>query len=256
MPEQKFRKLKTGEITAQDPEHIHHDQLLKSTLQNNLDSFGFFWSNQLGLFQKRYAIGKLLHFHHLYSQIIDTPGYIMEFGVHWGTSLATFINLRGLLEPQNYTRKIIGFDTFDGFPSVTNEDGEIPVAGDFNTIQDIEKTIHNVLSAHEALCGFDRIQNFELVKGDASTSIDAWLEQNPQAIIALAVFDMDLYEPTRDVLSKISDRLTKGSIVAFDELVHQAFPGETLALNEVFGINSVRLRRTQYLPYGSYFIVE
>ena len=59
----------------------------------------------------------------------------MEFGVRWGQNLVTLSNLRGIYEPFNYSRKIIGFDTFEGFPSVHEKDG---------THQSIEKGAFNV----------------------------------------------------------------------------------------------------------------
>ena len=39
----------------------------------------------------------------------------MEFGVEWGSTLSLLIKLRSIHEPYNYSRKIIGFDTFSGF---------------------------------------------------------------------------------------------------------------------------------------------
>ncbi len=47
----------------------------------------------------------------------------MEFGVKWGQNLALFQSFRGMYEPYNHNRKIIGFDTFEGFPSVDKKDG-------------------------------------------------------------------------------------------------------------------------------------
>jgi hypothetical protein len=49
----------------------------------------------------------------------------------------------------------------------------------------------------------------------------------------MAIFDMDIYKPTKDVLEKIIPRLVKGSLLVFDELNFKAFPGETIAVNEV-----------------------
>jgi hypothetical protein len=37
----------------------------------------------------------------------------------------------------------------------------------------------------------------------------------------------------------IKERLTKGSMVGFDQLNYKAYPGETLALKEVFGIDKI-----------------
>jgi hypothetical protein len=50
--------------------------------------------------------------------------------------------------------------------------------------------------------------------------------------------------------------LTKGSIVAFDEINHDNFPGETIALKEVVGTKTIQLQRFQSNPFMAYFIVE
>lgn len=65
-----------------------------------------------GLFVKRQDLTKQLFFNDLYSKIVGVHGVIMEFGVRWGQNLVTLNNLRGIHEPFNYSRKIIGFDTF------------------------------------------------------------------------------------------------------------------------------------------------
>ena len=62
--------------------------------------------------------------HELYQKIISVHGIVVEFGVRWGQNLALFSSFRGMYEPYNYNRKIVGFDTFSGFPSVTSKDGD------------------------------------------------------------------------------------------------------------------------------------
>jgi hypothetical protein len=47
----------------------------------------------------------------------------MEFGVRWGQNMALFTSFRNIYEPYNVSRKIIGFDTFAGFPSISEQDG-------------------------------------------------------------------------------------------------------------------------------------
>ena len=98
------------------------------------------------------------------------------------------------------------------------------------------------------------MKKFELVKGDASETIDVWLEENPHAIVSMAIFDMDIYQPTKDVLEKIIPRLTKGSVLVFDEINCKLFPGETIALREVVGTNTLRLKRSRKQPYCSWAV--
>jgi hypothetical protein len=62
--------------------------------------------------------------HDLYKKILDLQGIICEFGVFWGNNLALLETFRGMYEPYNYARKIVGFDTFAGFPHTHEKDGK------------------------------------------------------------------------------------------------------------------------------------
>ncbi|KRE97945.1 crotonobetainyl-CoA--carnitine CoA-transferase [Paenibacillus sp. Soil766] len=212
--------------------------------------------DNLGLYIKRQALSRTLFMHEIYQQIINVHGVVMEFGVRWGQNLSLFSSFRGIYEPYNYNRKIIGFDTFDGFPNVHEKDGNRVKEGDYRVTDNYEEYLNSVLTYHEAESPLSHIKKFELVKGDASVTIDTYLEQHPETIVALAYFDFDIYTPTKKCLEAIKDRLTKGSIVAFDELNYDLFPGETLALKEVFGLDKYRIRRTPLAPLCSYIIIE
>src|SRR3954471_24482233 len=77
----------------------------------------------LGLFVRRQEWARYLFMHELYVRALGVHGVVMEFGSRWGQNLALFSAFRGIHEPFNFTRKLIGFDTFDGFPSISVEDG-------------------------------------------------------------------------------------------------------------------------------------
>ena len=83
-----------------------------------------------------------------------------------------------------------------------------------------------------------------------------WLSRHPEQLVALVILDMDVYEPTANVLRAVQDRLTKGSIVVLDELASKAFPGETEAFVEVVGFRNVRLRRFPIQPMAAYYVVD
>ena len=57
-------------------------------------------------------------------------------------------------------------------------------------------------------------------------------------------------------LEAIKPHLVKGSVLGFDEVNHPDAPGETLALNEIFGLNNIKLKRFPYASRVSYFVVE
>lgn len=79
--------------------------------------------SNLGLFLNSKNLSRILFISHLYQQIIDIQGIIIEFGIRWGQNLALFSALRGIYEPFNRDRKIIGFATFAGFPGISEKDG-------------------------------------------------------------------------------------------------------------------------------------
>ena len=158
--------------------------------------------NNIGLFTKRQELTKTLFFADLYRKFLPVHGVIMEFGVRWGQNLVTLTNLRGMLEPYNYSRKIIGFDTFAGFPSVHENDGDHSIIkkGAFSVTDGYEDYLSNVLNYHEMESPLSHIKKHELVKGDATVELETYLKKHPETIVAFAYFDFDIYEPTKKCL--------------------------------------------------------
>ena len=76
----------------------------------------------LGLFLNPADLKKFLFINDIYQKNIEIHGVIMEFGVRWGQNINLFQSLRSIYEPFNYSRKIIGFDTWSGFPSIHEKD--------------------------------------------------------------------------------------------------------------------------------------
>lgn len=212
----------------------------------------------LGLFLNRQTLSRILFMHELYQRIIPIHGIVVEFGVRWGQNLALFSSFRGMYEPYNYNRKIVGFDTFSGFPSVSEEDGndEIASAGAYGVTPDYETFLDSVLAYHETESPLSHIKKYELVKGDATLTFEKYLQDHPETIVALAYFDLDIYEPTKRCLELLQSHLTKGSVVGFDELNWPAFPGETKAVKEVLGLDRYVIRRSPLNPSPSFIVVE
>lgn len=224
-------------------------------LQQSLSpQMGSHWNVHSNIFRDRIALSRLLYLDDLYKKIINVPGVICEFGVQWGGSLTTLMNLRGIYEPYNYSRTITGFDTFEGFAGVDEQDNAEFKAGDYSTLENYEETLAKILALHEANSPLSHIKKHALVKGDVSQTIKPWLDENKHAIIAMAIFDMDVYRPTKDALKAIKGRLIKGSVLVFDELNCATFPGETSAVNDVLGLNNLKLQRNPHQPFCSWAI--
>ncbi len=94
------------------------------------------------------------------------------------------------------------------------------------------------------------------MKGDATVTVDDYLDRNPETIVAMAYFDFDIYEPTRHCLEAIKPYLTRGSVIGFDELNVHAFPGETEALKEVLGLDRYSISRSMYSSTASFIVLD
>lgn len=214
--------------------------------------------SNLGLFLNSKDLARILFMDHIYKQIIDVQGVVMDFGTRWGQNMAIFTALRGMYEPFNRHKKVIGFDTFKGFPKLSPKDGgsDLMKLGNVSVTAKYEEYLDEIMKSHENANPLSHIKKYEIIKGDASIEIKKYLKNAPETIVALAYFDFDIYLPTKECLQAIKPRLVKGSILAFDELNDHDSPGETAALIETFGLNNIRLKRYQYTSRTSYFIVE
>lgn len=212
--------------------------------------------DNIGLYLSRQALSRINFIQMLYRQIIQVHGVIMEFGVRWGQNMALFSSLRGIHEPYNYNRRVIGFDTFEGFPSVDAADGKNVAVGDYSVTADWQVHLDEILKFHDGNSPVPHKPKYELVRGDATESLPSYLALHPETIVSLAYFDFDLYQPTKVCLEALIPHLTLGSILAFDELNCPEFPGETLALREVLGLSRYGLRRDPNSPLTSYLVID
>lgn len=210
----------------------------------------------VGLFLTPQTLSRVLFMDFLYRQIIDVQGIVAEFGCRWGQNFALFTAMRGIYEPFNRLRKVVAFDTFEGFPAVKDVDGPQMRLGAYGTAPKYEEYLEQLVALQEAESPLSHIKKSEIVKGDVGQTLPDYLEKNPQAIIALAYFDLDLYQPTKDALAAIKGRLTKGSVLGFDELNEPACPGETLAVAEVLGLSTYSIRRFPHSARTSYLVIE
>ena len=109
----------------------------------------------------------------------------MELG---GQNLSVFTAMRSIYEPYNIKRKIIGFDTFKGFPKLTKKASAIMKKGDLSVPKNYFNYLSNLLNHLEKFNPVPHIKKHELIKGDATKTIKKYLKKNPQTIISLAFF--------------------------------------------------------------------
>jgi len=205
-------------------------------------------------FVRRQHTARFLARWEIFKRQLDVKGSIVECGVHQGGGLLGWGHYSAALEPYNYHREIIGFDTFEGFPSIHEKDGvsEEATLGNFAEQVDIYEDISMSIVEFNKNRFLNNKEKFKLVKGDATVSIPIFLEENPHTIISLLYLDFDIYEPTAVALEYFLPRIPKGGIIAFDELNNPVWPGETLALLEKFDLNKYRVETFPFEPEISF----
>lgn len=211
-----------------------------------------------GLFLRRQELSRILFMNHIYQQILYKQGIIIEFGVRWGQNLVTLSNLRGIYEPYSYGRRIVGFDTFEGFANVNELDGNHSIIknGSFSVTENYEAHLLSVLQCHQNEAPLNHINKIFLRKGDAVIEFEKYLKEHPETIVAFAYFDFDIYQPTKKCLELLLPNMPKGSIIGFDELLDPQFPGETIALKEIMDIRNCTIHKNPFGGLQSYIVLQ
>jgi hypothetical protein len=212
----------------------------------------------LGLFLTSKALSRVLFFYEIYKKILNTHGVIIEFGVRWGQTLSLMSALRGIFEPFNRHRKVIGFDTFEGFVGASDRDGTQSKTrdGSFSVTPGYEDYLNEILALQEKLNPIPHLKKYELVKGDVVKTLPEYLARHPETMVSLAIFDLDIYSPTKAALEAIQPHLFKGSVLVFDELCDDILPGETLALRETLDLRDLRIQRMPMTARVSFAVLE
>jgi len=204
-----------------------------STYVDSLNSFDNKHVSDFALHTPINAIQRFLARYELMKLIQDIPGAVIELGVCSGNGLMSLIHCHNVLQPTYRYREFYGFDTFEGFPSVHENDIKDVIwqKGDFaNASYD---RLSNIINIHNNYYYIPT--NVELIKGNVCDTVPIFLKENKHVLVSLLYLDMDIYEPTKVALKEFLPRMAKGSIIAFDELNYKSFPGETVAMLEELG---------------------
>ncbi|MCW5680703.1 MAG: class I SAM-dependent methyltransferase [Xanthobacteraceae bacterium] len=244
---------------------MSRDRNTADTLSYYDDLVAFFREDDTGdlmklrsfsVYTPRQAISDFLARYELFRQIKDVQGSVLEFGVFNGQGLMSYAHFSSILEPNNLTREIVGFDTFEGFPDISDNDkrGDSALVKKGGLRADSYERLQRAIALSDRNRFLGHMPKTRLVKGDVLETLPKFLDESRHLLIALLYLDLDIYEPTKFVLENCLKRVPKGGIVAFDELNHRAFPGETAALLDVLDVGSVEIKRVPFCSRISYFV--
>ena len=206
---------------------------------------------------RRQDMTRLLARYELFKRVLPVKGSIIECGIYKGFGLMAWANFSAVLEPNNLTRRVYGFDSFVGFPEVGSKDASTFRPAEKGELRgDCYNELLELIAAYDKNRFLGHVEKVKLVKGDATKTIPAFVGEHPHLVVSLLFLDFDLFEPTKAALEGFVPRMPKGAVIAFDELDNPAWPGETLALVESLGVGSLRLQRLDFDPYVAFAILE
>ena len=221
--------------------------------RTTLDNFAKYASRQ--------SMTRFLAHDHIFREILGIHGSIIECGVYAGQGLMSWAQLSSIYEPVGgVTREIFGFDTFSGFPSISEIDnrniaGHDHREGDLavpDAYQDLLACI-NLYDQNRLLSQFPKVH---IIKGDFMKTGETFFHKFPHVIPALLYLDFDVYEPTKRALEIFYPRMPKGSVIAFDEANDASWPGETAAIYATLDIKKLEFRKIGFDVKISYAKIE
>ena len=183
-------------------------------------------------------------------------GDIFEFGVYRGKSLITAALI---LKELNSKKKLYGFDTFKGFPSLSKFDElnqfkknkyfSKKLQNEFKNFLKLKKTLaknkkfnsYNIStsgnfskSSYEYVMekiNYFKLDNVKLIQGEFKVSVPEFFNKNNIKISSCNI-DCDLYDGYQLLLPIVFQNLSKKGYIFLDEYYSLKFPGAKIATDD------------------------
>lgn len=214
----------------------------------------------LGLFLRGSLLARLFAIREIYENIIMHPGIIIDLGTWRGQTAVLCENLRSIFEPFHLNRRIVCFDTFEGYVGFSKKDKatNLHKDGTYSVGPDYADFLRHLLTIHEKnnVLGHNSGKHM-VIKGDCRKTLPQFFIDNSNEIVALAFFDVNSYEPTLEAFKIIYSRLVPGGIIAFWQLTrdHDILPAEGMVYaNEIINNYGHSIHRSKFYPGLCYII--
>ena len=213
----------------------------------------------LGLFLRGSLLARILAVADIYKLVVQIPGAILDVGTWRGQTAVLCENLRAIFEPLHFNRRIVCFDTFEGYKGFSakdkatdlHRDGTYALSG-----SDYAEFLRRLLVLHEKSNAMGHNHGkHKVIKGDCRETLPRFFEENPGEYVALAFFDVNSYEPTAQAFEQIWARLVPGGVAAFWQLTRSTIPAESRVYAErIIGRHPHTLHRSAVYPGLCYLV--
>ena len=204
------------------------------------------------LFVRTGLIAKLLFMKEIYEEIIDTPGNIVEVGCWFGQSSVIFENLRAILEPFNCSRRIVSFDTFNGYVETSGLKIKNEEIEKYRALDDWIGSLGDIQESHKIIN--NSVTNFTNIKGDIFQTIPDFISKNMEPI-AMIYYDIATYNTLKLTFETLVPFLVKGGLFVFDDYGHP-YEGVNRFLIENNLIKKYKLTHSKYYKSKVYLRIE
>ena len=201
--------------------------------------------------EKYYVLKKV----HYLSAIEAVDGDYLEFGVFTGSSFCHSIRCSrkvSYLNPLVSRTKFFGFDSFNGFGEISDED-EHPFYTDENFDTDFNIVIHRVKKVAKDI-------DFQLIPGFFSDSLASGPSKFGINKARIIFVDSDTYSSSIEALTFCKEILQLGTFIILDDYYSykgSSSKGVTRAFNEFLIDSGVSVRRVfTYGMGGAVFIIS
>ena len=214
----------------------------------------------LGLFIRGSLLARIFAIRELYEKIVMKPGIIIDLGTWRGQTAVVCENLRAIFEPLHFNRRIVCFDTFQGYVGFSEEDKATQLHNDgtYRVESEYAKYLSALLVLHEKNNAMGHNQGkHKVIQGDCRVTLPQYLDEHENEMVALAFFDLNSYEPTDASFQHIYKRLIPGGVVGFWQLTRDVIPAEGKVYNKTI-LNRVShtIHRAQFYPGLCYLIKD
>lgn len=181
----------------------------KETEQKVYDSY-----NEIVFNKDMRVFSKMIKKTELYLSVKDIFGDIVECGVFKGAGVALWLKLREIYEPNSLT-KIIGFDFFEPTKLLSDLSSNNAVLME-NIINRVDSHDLSIESVRTRLSSYNS-ENYIIIKGNAIDKSSEYYNHNVGAKIKILYMDLDLGEPTYQIIKNLWPKISKGGIIICDE---------------------------------------
>lgn len=212
----------------------------------------------LGLFIRGSLLARIFAIRELYEKIVLLPGVVIDLGTWRGQTAVVCENLRAIFEPLHFNRRIICFDTFEGYKGFGKKDNatELHKDGTYSVGVEYAALLEKLLVLHEKnnAMGHNHGKH-KVIKGDCRITLPNFFKDYTNETVALAFFDVNAYDPTLDAFKMIYEKMVPGGIIAFWQLTRNVIKAEGSVYSEnILNTCPHTIHRSQFYPGLCYLI--